>query len=132
MEKNFFCIDLSKYHLITIFLNSLPMIFNECVQDVYMDPPPNLPRNSFGPRTTVGKPTLIGILSLVSVSYELREVIIFPVQWQVVQDALLVTFTASVHWYCFFSTLVLLFALLRCYFWINSELYQVIHSFITP
>ena len=27
LEKNFFCIDLSKYRLITIFLNSLPMIF---------------------------------------------------------------------------------------------------------
>jgi len=28
LEKNFFCIDLSKYRLITIFWNSLPMTFN--------------------------------------------------------------------------------------------------------
>jgi len=27
LEKNFFCIDLSKYRLITTFWNSLPMIF---------------------------------------------------------------------------------------------------------
>ena len=78
-------------------------------------PPPNPPRNSFGPRTTVGKTTLIGILSLVSVSYELREVIIFPVQWQVVQDALLVTFTASVHWYCFLPYLGVISVLIQSY-----------------
>jgi len=31
LEKKFFCIDLSKYRLITIFLNSLPMIFKVTV-----------------------------------------------------------------------------------------------------
>ena len=34
MEKNFFCIDLSKYRLITIFWNSLPMIFKDHQQDL--------------------------------------------------------------------------------------------------